>query len=108
MEVIEHLDPPRLPALGRTVFGDAAPATVIVTTPNAEYNARFGALTAGGLRHSDHRFEWTRHEFGVWADRICRAYGYGVRLSAVGPQDRQVGSPTQLAVFTRQARGAGA
>jgi 3' terminal RNA ribose 2'-O-methyltransferase Hen1 len=103
MEVIEHLDPPRLPALGRTVFGDAAPATVIVTTPNAEYNARFAALPGGEFRHSDHRFEWTRAEFAAWADRICRGYGYTVRFSPVGPEDPAVGSPTQLAVFTRNA-----
>lgn len=112
MEVIEHLDPPRLPALGRTVFGDAAPATVIVTTPNAEYNVRFEALPGAELRHgdlrnSDHRFEWTRSEFAEWAAGICRAYGYTVRFSAVGPDDSEVGSPTQLAVFTRDSRGAG-
>jgi hypothetical protein len=38
IEVIEHTDPERLPALERTVFGFAAPAIVVVTTPNAEYN----------------------------------------------------------------------
>ncbi len=59
MEVIEHVDPPRLAALERTVFGHARPGTVIVTTPNVEHNVRFEALPAGTLRHRDHRFEWT-------------------------------------------------
>ena len=60
MEVIEHVDPERLPALERAVFGFAAPATVVVTTPNAEYNPHFASLAAGAMRHRDHRFEWTR------------------------------------------------
>ena len=103
MEVIEHVDPPRLEALTRAVFGDAAPGTVIVTTPNAEYNVRFETLPAGTPRHRDHRFEWTRAEFRSWAARVAAASGYEVRYLPVGPDDPAVGPPTQLAVFTRQA-----
>ncbi|MFC8277361.1 3' terminal RNA ribose 2'-O-methyltransferase Hen1, partial [Streptomyces sp. NPDC057271] len=40
-EVIEHLDLPRLPALEYAVFGSARPRTVLVTTPNVEYNVRW-------------------------------------------------------------------
>lgn len=40
IEVIEHLDPPRLDALERVVFGAAACRTIVVTTPNREYNVR--------------------------------------------------------------------
>lgn len=103
MEVVEHLDPPRLPALERTVFGDAAPGTVVLTTPNAEHNVRYGALAAGTMRHPDHRFEWTRAELRDWADRVAATYGYSVRFAPVGDEDPEVGSPTQLAVFTRTA-----
>ncbi len=103
MEVVEHLDPPRLPALERTVFGDAAPATVVLTTPNAEHNVRYGALRAGTMRHPDHRFEWTRAELRDWADRVAGTYGYSVRFAPVGDEDPEVGPPTQLAVFTRTA-----
>ena len=101
MEVVEHVDPTRLPALERTVFAEAAPATVVVTTPNAEYNVRFPGLPAGGMRHPDHRFEWTRREFRDWAERVAAEHRYRARLLPVGPDDPQVGPPTQLAVFSR-------
>ena len=102
MEVIEHVDPPRLPALERSVFGHAHPWTVIVTTPNVEYNVRYEHLTAGTMRHSDHRFEWTREEFRAWAEPVAATFGYGVRYLAVGTIDPELGSPTQMAIFTRQ------
>ncbi|NLT54323.1 MAG: 3' terminal RNA ribose 2'-O-methyltransferase Hen1 [Actinomycetales bacterium] len=101
MEVVEHVDPSRLAALETTVFGAAAPGTVIVTTPNVEYNVRFDGLAEGALRHRDHRFEWTRAEFGDWAHRVADRFGYRVRLLPVGPVDPEVGPPTQLAVFSR-------
>jgi 3' terminal RNA ribose 2'-O-methyltransferase Hen1 len=101
MEVIEHVDPPRLPAVERAVFGHAAPATVIVTTPNVEHNVRFETLPDGVMRHRDHRFEWSRAEFARWTDRVCTTYHYSVRLLPVGTDDAEVGPPTQLAVFTR-------
>jgi SAM-dependent methyltransferase len=102
MEVIEHVDPGRLAALERAVFGFAAPAAVLVTTPNAEYNEHFPALAAGAMRHRDHRFEWTRTEFGGWAERVAADFGYQVRFAPVGPEHPAHGPPTQLAVFTRQ------
>ena len=101
IEVIEHLDPPRLSAFESTVFGEARPATVVVTTPNVEYNPRFETLPAGQLRHRDHRFEWTRAEFGAWADGVAERHGYAVRSLPVGPEDPEVGPPTQMAVFSR-------
>jgi 3' terminal RNA ribose 2'-O-methyltransferase Hen1 len=100
MEVIEHVDPPRLPAVAHTVFGDAKPATVVVTTPNVEHNVRFETLPTGALRHRDHRFEWTRREFRDWADGVAAGYGYTVRYLPVGQDDPDVGPPTQMAVFT--------
>lgn len=100
-EVIEHLDLPRLPALEYAVFGSARPQTVIVTTPNVEYNVRWETLPAGHVRHGDHRFEWTRAEFRAWAGAVAERDGYGVEFVAVGPDDPEVGPPTQMAVFTR-------
>ncbi|WP_405721785.1 3' terminal RNA ribose 2'-O-methyltransferase Hen1 [Streptomyces sp. NBC_01537] len=99
-EVIEHLDLPRLPALEYAVFGAARPATVIVTTPNVEYNVRWETLPAGHVRHADHRFEWTREEFRAWAHEVAGRHGYGVEFAPVGPEDPEVGPPTQMAVFT--------
>jgi 3' terminal RNA ribose 2'-O-methyltransferase Hen1 len=101
MEVVEHLDLDRLPALERVVFGEAAPATVIVTTPNVEHNVRFEGLPAGSMRHRDHRFEWTRAEFAEWASGVAGRRGYAVRFVPVGTDDPEVGPPTQMAVFTR-------
>jgi 3' terminal RNA ribose 2'-O-methyltransferase Hen1 len=101
MEVIEHLDLPRLPSLERTVFASARPRTVIVTTPNAEHNVRFEQLATGTMRHRDHRFEWTREELASWANRVGRDHGYTVQLQPIGDEDPEVGPPTQMAVFTR-------
>lgn len=101
IEVIEHLDEPRLAALEQVVFAHAAPATVIVTTPNQEHNVRFESLPAGQFRHRDHRFEWTRAEFARWAEHVGAAHGYRVAFAPIGPDDPEVGPPTQMAVFTR-------
>jgi 3' terminal RNA ribose 2'-O-methyltransferase Hen1 len=100
VEVIEHLDPPRLRPFEENVFGSARPTTVVVTTPNAEYNVRWPGV-GDGFRHPDHRFEWTRAEFAAWADGVAGRHGYAVRLAPVGPEDPEVGAPTQMAVFSR-------
>lgn len=105
MEVVEHIDPERLPAFEATVFGYARPGAVVVTTPNREYNVRYEALAAGAMRHRDHRFEWDRAEFRSWADAVAERHGYAVEYRPVGDDDPELGPPTQLAVF-RLAGGA--
>jgi 3' terminal RNA ribose 2'-O-methyltransferase Hen1 len=101
IEVIEHFDRPRLHAFERVVFEHAQPGAVALTTPNREYNVRFDGLPAGSFRHRDHRFEWTRREFEDWAGEVAGRFGYGVRFLPVGPEDPEVGAPTQMAVFER-------
>ena len=101
VEVIEHLDPPRLAAFERVAFELARPNLVAVTTPNAEYNVMWPTLPAGQFRHRDHRFEWTRAEFEAWANAVALRCGYAVRFASVGPAQPDVGSPSQMAVFTR-------
>jgi 3' terminal RNA ribose 2'-O-methyltransferase Hen1 len=101
MEVIEHVDPPRLAALERTVFGFAQPASVIITTPNVEHNVRYETLPPGERRHRDHRFEWTRQEFRDWAAGVASRFGYQVRFLPVGVDDAEVGPPTQMAIFAK-------
>ncbi|GAA1876028.1 3' terminal RNA ribose 2'-O-methyltransferase Hen1 [Myceligenerans crystallogenes] len=108
MEVIEHVDPARLPALERSVFAHAAPSRVVVTTPNVEHNVRYEFLEAGVHRHRDHRFEWTRAEFRGWADDVAAAHGYTVEIRPVGPDDAEVGPPTQMAVFDKRTEDAAA
>jgi 3' terminal RNA ribose 2'-O-methyltransferase Hen1 len=99
LEVIEHIEPGRLPAVERNVFEFAKPTTVVVTTPNVEYNQRFPTLPEGEKRHRDHRFEWTREEFRNWASATAGRFGYTVHFVPIGPDDPQVGPPTQMAVF---------
>lgn len=99
VEVIEHFDPPRLSALEHVLFEFARPKTVVLTTPNREYNVKWETLPAGHFRHADHRFEWTRQEFQEWANRVAALHGYSVRFVPVGPVDEVVGSPTQMGVF---------
>jgi 3' terminal RNA ribose 2'-O-methyltransferase Hen1 len=99
IEVIEHLDAARLRAFERVLFEQARPSTVLVTTPNAEYNVRFESLPAGQFRHPDHRFEWTRAEFEAWSTGIAARFGYAVRFDGVGLADAALGAPSQMATF---------
>jgi 3' terminal RNA ribose 2'-O-methyltransferase Hen1 len=101
VEVVEHLDPPRLKAFERVLFEFAQPRCVILTTPNREFNVTWPTLPAGAFRHSDHRFEWTRDEFQTWASRVAERFGYTVRFQPVGPEHAEYGAPTQMGVFTR-------
>jgi 3' terminal RNA ribose 2'-O-methyltransferase Hen1 len=101
IEVIEHLDAPRLGAMERVVFQHARPRRVVVTTPNREYNVRWEALGSERLRHGDHRFEWTRAEGRTWAERTAATYGYRVTQQELGPTDPDLGAPTQLIIFDR-------
>lgn len=101
VEVIEHLDPPRLAAFERILFERARPGAVVLTTPNREYNVKWETLPAGRLRHKDHRFEWTRQEFQTWGNDVAVRFGYAVRFLLIGPEDPDLGSPTQMALFTR-------
>ncbi|MCB1600964.1 MAG: 3' terminal RNA ribose 2'-O-methyltransferase Hen1 [Lysobacterales bacterium] len=101
IEVIEHIDATRLDAFERTLFEFAQPETVVITTPNVEYNARFANLAAGTMRHRDHRFEWTRAEFEAWAAGVCQRHGYSVEFLPIGDVDPELGPPTQMGVFSR-------
>ncbi|MEM9812139.1 MAG: 3' terminal RNA ribose 2'-O-methyltransferase Hen1 [Pseudomonadota bacterium] len=105
VEVIEHIEPSRLSALELSVFGDARPGLVIVTTPNREYNALFDGMAEGALRHPDHRFEWTRAEFEAWGTRVAEDHGYGVSVAPLGPVDEAHGAPSQMAVFRKGGEG---
>ncbi|WP_083875828.1 3' terminal RNA ribose 2'-O-methyltransferase Hen1 [Kineosphaera limosa] len=100
VEVVEHLEPDRLPSLEVNVFGHARPRAVVVTTPNVEYNAVYG-MPPGEFRHRDHRFEWSRAQFERWARGVAERHGYTVGFRPVGEVDGQLGSPTQLGLFVR-------
>ena len=101
MEVVEHIDPSRLDAFEEVVFGSASPGAVLITMPNAEYNALFAGLPTGELRHRDHRFEWTRAQFQEWARHVAARRSYDVRFQDIGPEHADHGAPTQMSVFTR-------
>ena len=101
MEVIEHIDARRLDAFEEAVFGAAKPNAIIITTPNAEYNALFDGLPAGAFRHRDHRFEWTRAQFQEWAGQVAGRRKYDVRFQDIGSAHPAYGTPTQMGVFTQ-------
>jgi len=101
IEVIEHLDPPRLAAMERVVFEFARPKMVVITTPNSEFNVRYPRLGPDRFRHQDHRFEWSRSQFQAWADSVAQRFGYRVTFRPIGPEDPGIGAPSQLAVFTQ-------
>ena len=101
MEVIEHIMPEKLSIFEKVLFQKAAHPTIIVTTPNREYNARYHCAGGGMLRHEDHRFEWTREEFVAWTAKICGQYGYEAEVKGIGEMDERYGFPTQMGVFTK-------
>jgi 3' terminal RNA ribose 2'-O-methyltransferase Hen1 len=101
VEVVEHLDAPRLEAMERVVFAHARSRRVVVTTPNREYNVHWEALGTEKLRHADHRFEWTRAECQAWAEQVAATYGYRAERRDLGPLDEQLGGPSQLVIFDR-------
>lgn len=106
MEVIEHVDLDRLPALEANVFAHARPGAVVVTTPNADYNELYEHLATGTRRHPDHRFEWGRAEFAAWVETVGRRFGYSAELRSVGDVHPDLGAPTQLALFRRDSGAA--
>ena len=99
IEVIEHLDESRLAAFARVLFGFSRPRTVILTTPNIEYNANYEHMKENSFRHGDHRFEWSRDQFSAWTRGICEEYGYTAEIKEIGETDREKGAPTQMGVF---------
>lgn len=103
VETLEHIDAHRLSSVERAVFGSYRPATVVVTTPNSEYNPIHGT-PEGEFRHPDHRFEWTRAKFRAWARGVAGRNGYRVAFSDIGEPDAELGSSTQMAVLTRVAQ----
>ena len=104
VEVIEHLDRDNVSSFTSVIFGDASFKTVIITTPNAEYNRSYPGMEDGSFRHTDHRFEWTRKKFQTWANSVADQYGYDVLFKNIGVIDEVLGSPTQMGIFTKRNR----
>jgi 3' terminal RNA ribose 2'-O-methyltransferase Hen1 len=102
VEVIEHLDLERLSAMEKVLFGFATPDTVVISTPNAEYNEVFEKLEQGSFRHQDHRFEWRRNEFQEWCEKVCDTFSYEVSVHPIGDEEAGVGAPSQMAVFKKK------
>lgn len=102
VETIEHIEPRRLSAVEHAVFGRMRPGTVVITTPNQEYNELYG-MPEGTFRHPEHRFEWTRAKFRDWARGLAARNGYRVRFEGIGEQHAALGAPTQMAIFSLPA-----
>jgi small RNA 2'-O-methyltransferase len=101
LETIEHIDPARLSVLERAVFGEMRPGTVLITTPNSDFNPLLG-VPAHRLRHPDHRFEWGRARFRSWADGVAGRNGYTVVCREVAGAHPIKGGASQMALFERK------
>lgn len=99
VETLEHIEPGRLSRVERAVFGGFRPGTVLVTTPNQEYNLLHG-MAPGQKRHPGHRFEWNRSKFRQWAQGVASRNEYDVSFLDIGTRDPLRGSSTQMARFT--------
>lgn len=104
IELVEHLQEEDLRKMPENIFGFIRPRIVVITTPNRDFNVVFPGLQ--GMRHWDHKFEWSRAEFRAWCSDIVQRYpGYTVEYSGVGDspsaEHRGVGHCTQIATFKR-------
>jgi small RNA 2'-O-methyltransferase len=95
VETMEHIEPDRLSLLERAVFRDLRPRSVVITTPNSDFNALLG-VPDHRMRHRDHRFEWGGAKFRAWAGGVAQRNGYAVTFE-------DVAGGTQMALFTRAA-----
>jgi 3' terminal RNA ribose 2'-O-methyltransferase Hen1 len=100
VETIEHIDPRHLSRVERCVFQAMAPRTVVVTTPNRDYNTLLG-LGADSIRHADHRFEWSREKFRRWIGGVAGRHGYSAAFRDIGRADPVCGGCSQMAVLDR-------
>lgn len=99
-EVIEHIDAERLPKALDTILHSYAPESLIITTPNREYNELYDM--DNHFRHDDHRFEWTRKEFQDWCSERNHQDHYELEFSGIGEEQELQGQPTQMCVFKRK------
>ena len=99
VEAIEHLEPDRLARVAHNLFRRIRPRTLVITTPNRDYNVLWETLPAGRFRHPDHRFEWSREEFREWVDSV--KHDYEASISGLGEEHPEFGCPSQMAVFQR-------
>lgn len=99
---IEHLYPADLEALPFNIFALIKPKIAIFTTPNADFNILFENFN--GMRHLDHKFEWSRVQFEDWSRNITIRFPfYSVYFLGVGqgvPGTEKFGCVSQVAVFT--------
>lgn len=98
VETIEHMAPDQLSALERALFGVMRPGTVLITTPNAEFNRLLG-VPPHRLRHQDHRFEWGRAKFQGWAQGVADRNGYRVTCQDIAGHHPVLGGASQMAAF---------
>ena len=98
IETIEHIDPDRLSKVENALFHRLRPRTVVITTPNSEFNALLG-VPSHRMRHPDHRFEWDRAQFRRWCTRAAKAAGYVARINDIAGQHPDLGGASQMAVF---------
>ncbi|KAI3412314.1 uncharacterized protein J3R85_017499 [Psidium guajava] len=117
LEVIEHMEEDQASLFGDLVLSSFRPSVLIVSTPNYEYNVILqksdlpnheeapdgkGQSESCRFRNHDHKFEWTREQFGSWARNLASRHNYSVEFSGVGGSaDHEPGFASQIALFKR-------
>jgi SAM-dependent methyltransferase len=100
IETLEHVDPRDLAQVEHAIFARIRPQTVIITTPNIEFNPLLEVPTSR-YRHPDHRFEWDRARFQRWAHGVAQRHGYGWRHRDIGGIHPLYGGASQMGLFRR-------
>ncbi|GMH01422.1 hypothetical protein Nepgr_003261 [Nepenthes gracilis] len=120
LEVIEHMEEEQACLFGNIVLSSFCPKILIISTPNYEYNVLLQSSNLSGqeedpdekeelplqsckFRNHDHKFEWTREQFGHWATALALRHKYGVEFSGVGGSAGVgPGFASQIAVFRKE------
>ncbi|XP_071698124.1 small RNA 2'-O-methyltransferase [Rutidosis leptorrhynchoides] len=118
LEVIEHMSEDQATIFGNIVLSFFLPKILIISTPNYEYNTILRKSTPQTqeeedsedknptkpckFRNFDHKFEWTREQFRMWASELSEKHNYSVEFSGVGGiEGVEPGFASQIAVFRR-------
>ena len=94
-EVIEHMSVPEATALVKRCLAFPKLRSLILTTPNKDFN-HFYFDEEDGVRHCDHKFEFTAEEFMNWLQEFSGCFDY----LAVG--DEVNGIPMSLGAVLRK------
>lgn len=85
-EVVDpiNLPPPQIPTAPPIIANEEAWRGLAPGDVCSSGDRYWRAGVPYGMRHPDHRFEWTRQEFRNWAIKAAEDFGYDVAFTGVG------------------------